>query len=150
MQDKSIHVQVVSSRGYDDVVLDIMVKDLRDYAIIARHIMVNSICISTGADMEENCAEVSHQVSSILDVEDPITVAYNLEVSSPGFIEAICLSLRRAVFGIHFLVGFRRVLFAVLHYPQGDGIAGFVDTKSALFDNQVNVGGRLGFKTPIS
>ena len=54
MQDKSIHVQVVSSRGYDDVVLDIMVKDLRDYAIIARHIMVNSICISTGADMEAN------------------------------------------------------------------------------------------------
>ena len=32
----------------------------------------------------ENCAEVSHQVSSILDVEDPITTEYNLEVSSPG------------------------------------------------------------------
>lgn len=30
------------------------------------------------------CAEVSHQVSAVLDVEDPITVAYNLEVSSPG------------------------------------------------------------------
>ena len=32
----------------------------------------------------ENCAEVSHQVSSILDVEDPISSEYNLEVSSPG------------------------------------------------------------------
>ena len=32
----------------------------------------------------ENCAEVSHQISSILDVEDPITTEYNLEVSSPG------------------------------------------------------------------
>lgn len=32
----------------------------------------------------ENCAEVSRQVSAVLDVEDPITVAYNLEVSSPG------------------------------------------------------------------
>ena len=32
----------------------------------------------------ENCAEVSHQVSSILDVEDPISTEYNLEVSSPG------------------------------------------------------------------
>ena len=32
----------------------------------------------------ENCAEVSHQVSSILDVEDPITTEYNLEVSYPG------------------------------------------------------------------
>ncbi len=32
----------------------------------------------------DDCAEVSHQVSAVLDVEDPITVAYNLEVSSPG------------------------------------------------------------------
>ncbi len=32
----------------------------------------------------DNCAEVSHQVSAVLDVEDPINVAYNLEVSSPG------------------------------------------------------------------
>ncbi|MGL4454732.1 MAG: ribosome maturation factor RimP [Plesiomonas sp.] len=32
----------------------------------------------------ENCAEVSHQASAVLDVEDPISVAYNLEVSSPG------------------------------------------------------------------
>nr|WP_086940466.1 ribosome maturation factor RimP [Thaumasiovibrio occultus] len=32
----------------------------------------------------DKCAEVSHQVSSVMDVEDPITVAYHLEVSSPG------------------------------------------------------------------
>ncbi|WP_434356716.1 ribosome maturation factor RimP [Parasalinivibrio latis] len=32
----------------------------------------------------DDCAEVSHQVSAVMDVEDPITVAYNLEVSSPG------------------------------------------------------------------
>lgn len=32
----------------------------------------------------DDCADVSHQVSAVLDVEDPITVAYNLEVSSPG------------------------------------------------------------------
>jgi ribosome maturation factor RimP len=32
----------------------------------------------------DGCAEVSHQVSAVMDVEDPITVAYNLEVSSPG------------------------------------------------------------------
>jgi len=30
------------------------------------------------------CAEVSRQVSAIMDVEDPITGEYNLEVSSPG------------------------------------------------------------------
>ena len=32
----------------------------------------------------DHCSEVSHQVSAILDVEDPITVSYTLEVSSPG------------------------------------------------------------------
>ena len=32
----------------------------------------------------EDCAQVSRHISAILDVEDPITTAYNLEVSSPG------------------------------------------------------------------
>jgi ribosome maturation factor RimP len=32
----------------------------------------------------EDCAAVSHQVSAILDVEDPIAGEYTLEVSSPG------------------------------------------------------------------
>lgn len=36
-----------------------------------------------GIDVDD-CAEVSHQVSAILDVEDPISTEYNLEVSSPG------------------------------------------------------------------
>lgn len=32
----------------------------------------------------EDCAKVSHQISGVLDVEDPIQNEYNLEVSSPG------------------------------------------------------------------
>ena len=32
----------------------------------------------------DDCAQVSHQVSAVLDVEDPINTEYNLEVSSPG------------------------------------------------------------------
>uniref|UniRef100_A0A3B0M728 Ribosome maturation factor RimP n=1 Tax=Arsenophonus endosymbiont of Trialeurodes vaporariorum TaxID=235567 RepID=A0A3B0M728_9GAMM len=32
----------------------------------------------------DDCAEVSHQVSAVLDVEDPISELYNLEISSPG------------------------------------------------------------------
>ncbi len=32
----------------------------------------------------DDCADVSHQVSAVMDVEDPITVPYHLEVSSPG------------------------------------------------------------------
>ena len=32
----------------------------------------------------DDCVEVSHQVSGVLDVEDPIQENYRLEVSSPG------------------------------------------------------------------
>ena len=32
----------------------------------------------------DDCAKVSRQVSSVLDVEDPIAGEYTLEVSSPG------------------------------------------------------------------
>ena len=32
----------------------------------------------------DDCAAVSHQVSGVLDVEDPISSGYTLEVSSPG------------------------------------------------------------------
>ncbi|MCP4460912.1 MAG: ribosome maturation factor RimP, partial [Cytophagales bacterium] len=32
----------------------------------------------------DDCAIVSRQISAIMDVEDPITNEYNLEVSSPG------------------------------------------------------------------
>jgi ribosome maturation factor RimP len=32
----------------------------------------------------EDCAEVSRELSTILDVEDPLPAAYTLEVSSPG------------------------------------------------------------------
>lgn len=37
----------------------------------------------SGIDVDD-CAEVSRQVGAILDVEDPISSEYNLEVSSPG------------------------------------------------------------------
>lgn len=32
----------------------------------------------------DDCAKVSHQISGVLDVEDPIQNEYDLEVSSPG------------------------------------------------------------------
>jgi len=37
----------------------------------------------TGINVDD-CATVSHEVSGILDVEEPITMGYILEVSSPG------------------------------------------------------------------
>jgi len=38
---------------------------------------------SDGIDLED-CEKVSHAVSALLDVEDPVASNYNLEVSSPG------------------------------------------------------------------
>ena len=32
----------------------------------------------------DDCTRVSHQISGVLDVEDPIKVPYTLEISSPG------------------------------------------------------------------
>ena len=37
----------------------------------------------TGVTLDQ-CAEVSRQISAVLDVEDPITERYQLQVSSPG------------------------------------------------------------------
>lgn len=37
-----------------------------------------------GVDVDD-CAQVSHQVSGVMEVSDPIKAAYRLEVSSPGW-----------------------------------------------------------------
>jgi len=37
-----------------------------------------------GTMVVEDCAELSHAISALLDVEDPIAGDYVLEVSSPG------------------------------------------------------------------
>lgn len=43
------------------------------------------MCEKTDGSMTlDNCAEVSRTISALLDVEDPIPEAYELEVSSPG------------------------------------------------------------------
>lgn len=52
--------------------------------IRARHATLRIYIDSEDGITVDDCADVSHQVSAVLDVEDPITVAYNLEVSSPG------------------------------------------------------------------
>ena len=39
----------------------------------------------------DDCAAVSHQFSGVLDVEDPVSGNYDLEVSSPGW-TGRCLS----------------------------------------------------------
>jgi ribosome maturation factor RimP len=49
-----------------------------------RHSVVRVYIDSPAGITVDDCATVSEQVSSLLDVEEPITGEYTLEVSSPG------------------------------------------------------------------
>lgn len=51
---------------------------------VGRFMTVRLFIDKDGGVTVDDCADVSRQVSAILDVEDPIADRYNLEVSSPG------------------------------------------------------------------
>lgn len=51
---------------------------------VGRFLTVRLYIDKEGGVTIDDCADVSRQVSAILDVEDPIMDKYNLEVSSPG------------------------------------------------------------------
>lgn len=67
----------LDAMGYDLVRVKLMNGDHATLQVMAER--------KDGAEMTvEHCAEISRQVSVLLDVEDPIKGAYSLEVSSPG------------------------------------------------------------------
>ena len=51
---------------------------------LGRHTMLRIYIDSDHGVTLDDCSQVSHQVSGIMDVEDIITGKYDLEVSSPG------------------------------------------------------------------
>jgi ribosome maturation factor RimP len=55
-----------------------------EYVAQGKHSILRVYIDSPAGISVEDCALVSEQVSAILDVEDPITGEYTLEVSSPG------------------------------------------------------------------
>lgn len=55
-----------------------------EYLNQGRHSVLRIFIDKAGGVTVEDCQMVSHQVSGILDVEDPIGGTYSLEVSSPG------------------------------------------------------------------
>lgn len=63
----------------------------------------------------DDCSDVSRQISAILDVEDPITDKYNLEVSSPGL---------------------DRPLFTVAHYERFKGREVVIHLRIPMFDRR--------------
>lgn len=67
----------LNAMGYTLVLIRLLEGGKRTLRIMAEHI--------DGKPMTaDNCADISRQVSALLDVEDPIAGAYNLEISSPG------------------------------------------------------------------
>ncbi len=55
-----------------------------EYLSQGQHSVLRIYIDSEAGITVDNCADVSHQVSAVLDVEDPIRGEYTLEVSSPG------------------------------------------------------------------
>ena len=55
-----------------------------EYVPSGKHSILRLYIDSEGGIGVDDCEIVSRQVSAIMDVEDPITGQYNLEVSSPG------------------------------------------------------------------
>lgn len=55
-----------------------------EYLPQGKHSLLRIYIDSTDGITLEDCERVSHQVSGLLDVEDPIQGQYTLEVSSPG------------------------------------------------------------------
>ncbi|GGI72841.1 ribosome maturation factor RimP [Shewanella gelidii] len=55
-----------------------------EFVSAGKHSVVRLYIDSEKGIFIEDCAEASRQVSAVLDVEDPISTEYTLEVSSPG------------------------------------------------------------------
>ncbi|MCJ8348082.1 ribosome maturation factor RimP [Moritella sp.] len=84
----------------------------------------------------DDCSKVSHQLSAIMDVEDPISTEYFLEVSSPGMerplfkvahYQEYCGSEIKAL--LRMAVNGRRKLRGVIKSVDGDMITVTIDGK---------------------
>ncbi|MEY3786246.1 MAG: ribosome maturation factor RimP [Pseudomonadota bacterium] len=67
---------IVEGLGYECVGID--------YNPHPQHGLLRVYIDSENGILVEDCTKVSHQISGVLDVEDPIQGNYQLEVSSPG------------------------------------------------------------------
>ncbi len=91
-----------------------------------------------GIDVDD-CAKVSHQVSGVLDVEDPITGQYTLEVSSPGMDRPLFTLEQFAAYAgsqiqVRLRVAFegRRKFKGLLNGVEGDDVLVVVDNEEYL------------------
>lgn len=55
-----------------------------EYQASGKHSLLRVFIDHADGILVDQCAEVSRQISAVMDVEDPISSEYSLEVSSPG------------------------------------------------------------------
>ncbi|MDD4914534.1 MAG: ribosome maturation factor RimP [Methylococcales bacterium] len=67
---------IVEGLGYECVGIE--------YHPHPQHAMLRIYIDSESGILLDDCSKVSHQISGVLDVEDPIQGNYQLEISSPG------------------------------------------------------------------
>jgi ribosome maturation factor RimP len=87
----------------------------------------------------DDCAKVSHQISGVLDVEEPISGQYNLEVSSPGLDRPLFTLAQFVAFTGHKVEVRLRVPFegrrkfkGLLNGVEGDEVLVIVDKEEYL------------------
>lgn len=112
---------VVESMGYELVELDARSN--------AKNGLVRLYIDKEGGVGLDDCETVSHQVSGVLDVEDPMPGQYSLEVSSPG----LDRPLRKAS---HFDASVGQRVKLELDHPRADGRWRFTGTLTG-FANDV-------------
>ena len=92
-EDNSAAARLVREEGLDAVVASVVapvIEDLGFRLVRARMIDHNGLTMQIMAERPDgtmsvhDCEQLSKALSPVLDVEDPVAQAYNLELSSPG------------------------------------------------------------------
>ena len=92
-QDNSASARLVQEEGLDAVVASVVapvIEDMGFRLVRVRMIDHNGLTMQIMAERPDgtmsvdDCEQISKALSPVLDVEDPVAQAYNLELSSPG------------------------------------------------------------------
>jgi len=110
-----------------------------DYLAQGKHSVLRIYIDSENGINVDDCAAVSRQVSGVMDVEDPISGHYNLEVSSPGLDRPLYTleqfaAYRGHVVDIRLRVPFegRRNFKGLLNGIEGEDVLVIVDNEEFL------------------
>ncbi len=101
-----------------------------EYISQGRHSILRVYIDSENGVSIDNCEAASHQVSGVLDVEDPISGEYNLEVSSPG--------MDRPFFRFSQFAGYEGELIKVRLQMAIDGTRNFTGRLISAEDEQLS------------